>query len=403
VPKATDLQRDAVTRQRTQCRQAVRQARLAPFSTGFGFIHLLFERFAAAVGPWHAAALALFARPPRLYSFRRFVFGFCLSPLCMRARLDLLRRNRRLVALFAFMALLPALVFAVLLVRAVRAERVRLDYEKALRQRQLVTLAEADLHNWLFSVAADGARARALVRFALHGEQIAFPDFGLSFPVSAPIRQRPFETSVADAPLTADAVAAQYYPRIQAFLRDQKAGSQGGAQHFLRLRALVVRPPDAPDGYVIDIDPVVQHLNDRLAQFCRAEPFTASAVIASTPARSAATQQSYPLAGFPFFEIVFADTPASSLTNVREHAVIALMTALVSVALLGSLFVYRAVRHESRLSELRNDFVAAVSHEFRSPLSSILMLAERLETERPVGQTWRPVGRFNAGTDLVVP
>ncbi len=32
-----------------------------------------------------------------------------------------------------------------------------------------------------------------------------------------------------------------------------------------------------------------------------------------------------------------------------------------------------------RLARLRNDFVAAVSHEFRSPLSSILALAERLE------------------------
>jgi two-component system phosphate regulon sensor histidine kinase PhoR len=37
-----------------------------------------------------------------------------------------------------------------------------------------------------------------------------------------------------------------------------------------------------------------------------------------------------------------------------------------------------------RLSHLRNEFVAAVSHEFRSPLSSILALAERLVANRSI-------------------
>jgi two-component system phosphate regulon sensor histidine kinase PhoR len=44
--------------------------------------------------------------------------------------------------------------------------------------------------------------------------------------------------------------------------------------------------------------------------------------------------------------------------------------------------VYRGVSQEVRLSQLRTDFVSAVSHEFRSPLSSILALSERLESSR---------------------
>jgi signal transduction histidine kinase len=58
------------------------------------------------------------------------------------------------------------------------------------------------------------------------------------------------------------------------------------------------------------------------------------------------------------------------------------MSLLVLVTVLGTVFVYRAVSQEARLARLRGDFVAAVSHEFRSPLSSIVALVERLESSR---------------------
>ena len=58
------------------------------------------------------------------------------------------------------------------------------------------------------------------------------------------------------------------------------------------------------------------------------------------------------------------------------------MALLVLVTILGSILVYRAMSQEVRLSQLRTDFVSAVSHEFRSPLSSILALSERLEAAR---------------------
>jgi signal transduction histidine kinase len=42
----------------------------------------------------------------------------------------------------------------------------------------------------------------------------------------------------------------------------------------------------------------------------------------------------------------------------------------------------RAIRREAAVSRLQTDFVAAVSHEFRSPLTTVRQIAETLESER---------------------
>lgn len=67
-----------------------------------------------------------------------------------------LPRSRRAVLLFAPMVLLPASIFSVLIVRAVRSERMRAAHQKAERQRHIVRLVEGDLNAWL----SDGGYAR---------------------------------------------------------------------------------------------------------------------------------------------------------------------------------------------------------------------------------------------------
>jgi signal transduction histidine kinase len=52
------------------------------------------------------------------------------------------------------------------------------------------------------------------------------------------------------------------------------------------------------------------------------------------------------------------------------------MMALVAVA--GGYFINRAIARELRVARLQADFVAAVSHEFRTPLTSVRQLAELL-------------------------
>jgi len=300
----------------------------------------------------------------------------------VRGLVPTLLRNRRLVALFVLMVVLPAFVFSLLIVRAIGNEQLRLAYETIERQKQVVGSAEADLNAWLFSAASESARSRALLRFETTGGQILFPDYHLSLPAVGAPRLRPFDAAPPADQLDADSVTAHYYPRVQVFLRDVSTGRHAGAQYFLRLRALVVRAPGASEGYVVDVEPVVEHVNSRLAEYCATQPFTARVLVAEADKKSPPAADTYGFDSFPFFEVVFTPAGGATVMNVRRNAFAYSMTLLVAIAVLGSVFVHRAVSQEMRLSQLRKDFVAAVSHEFRSPLSSIAMLAERLVSER---------------------
>jgi signal transduction histidine kinase len=61
------------------------------------------------------------------------------------------------------------------------------------------------------------------------------------------------------------------------------------------------------------------------------------------------------------------------------------MAAIVFVFALT--LIYRTVRHEIELAKLKADFVSTVSHEFKSPITSIRQLAELLQAGRiPTGE-----------------
>jgi signal transduction histidine kinase len=63
-----------------------------------------------------------------------------------------------------------------------------------------------------------------------------------------------------------------------------------------------------------------------------------------------------------------------------------LLPALLAVTLLfvwgTTYFMARAIRREAAVARLQTDFVAAVSHEFRSPLTTVRQLAEMLDSDR---------------------
>jgi two-component system phosphate regulon sensor histidine kinase PhoR len=52
------------------------------------------------------------------------------------------------------------------------------------------------------------------------------------------------------------------------------------------------------------------------------------------------------------------------------------------ILIAGAWFVYRTVRHEVELAQLKSDFVSNVSHELRTPLSLIRMFGETLQMKR---------------------
>jgi signal transduction histidine kinase len=61
------------------------------------------------------------------------------------------------------------------------------------------------------------------------------------------------------------------------------------------------------------------------------------------------------------------------------RAVLPMMAAVILFLWSSVYFVARAIRREAAVARLQSDFVATVSHEFRSPLTTVRQLAEMLE------------------------
>jgi len=60
-----------------------------------------------------------------------------------------------------------------------------------------------------------------------------------------------------------------------------------------------------------------------------------------------------------------------------------LISALIAgILVFGLILTVRAVSHELELARMKSDFVSTVSHEFKSPLTSIRQLAEMLQSGR---------------------
>jgi signal transduction histidine kinase len=57
-------------------------------------------------------------------------------------------------------------------------------------------------------------------------------------------------------------------------------------------------------------------------------------------------------------------------------------SAMVLFLILGAYFIARVIRREAETARMQSDFVAAVSHEFRSPLTSLRQLSEMLAEGR---------------------
>lgn len=75
------------------------------------------------------------------------------------------------------------------------------------------------------------------------------------------------------------------------------------------------------------------------------------------------------------------DSPGGSPALAR-YTVPGLITVVLFFLWTAVYFIARAIRREAAVARLQSDFVAAVSHEFRSPLTTVRQLAEMLEMDR---------------------
>ena len=94
-------------------------------------------------------------------------------------------------------------------------------------------------------------------------------------------------------------------------------------------------------------------------------------------------------ASLPGLEVVFQGSGADGgVWGVQRSLYGIALLLVLSITFFGAFLVWRDVRRELRLADLRSQFVASVSHELKTPLTSIRMFAETLlARESPDPQT----------------
>jgi signal transduction histidine kinase len=88
--------------------------------------------------------------------------------------------------------------------------------------------------------------------------------------------------------------------------------------------------------------------------------------------------------GLPWILRVASTGPAEDMAQMasRRRLVLAGLGLLVLVVLAGGYFIGLAVTRELEVARVQSEFVSAVSHEFRTPLASLLQLSELLADGR---------------------
>ncbi len=109
----------------------------------------------------------------------------------------------------------------------------------------------------------------------------------------------------------------------------------------------------------------------------------AGRVVLGTPSLSPLAVRTAAASRLPWSLQVHAATGLDlSPTSPRQGLLSWVLVLLAAVWMTGAYFVVRAITRELAVERLQSDFVAGVSHEFRSPLSSLSQIAEMLVSDR---------------------
>jgi len=84
---------------------------------------------------------------------------------------------------------------------------------------------------------------------------------------------------------------------------------------------------------------------------------------------------------FPPWRIeIFRSQPErSSIVDIKQSFYFWTILTLVVILIFGAAIIARTITHEMEVLKIKSDFVSAVSHEFKTPLTSIRALIERLK------------------------
>ena len=163
--------------------------------------------------------------------------------------------------------------------------------------------------------------------------------------------------------------------------RDWRRSSRFAAHYVPDLRAVLVLVPngDADGGRVLSAAAFLREAQQRLDVLTSAEDFGGK-----TALQDGSGQTGVPaLPAFTFLQASFAEKSQPLWrAHFRRYLVFYLTGALLCIAAAGLVLISRTVLREAEVSRMKAEFVASVSHEFRTPLSAIDALLERLESGR---------------------
>ena len=128
---------------------------------------------------------------------------------------------------------------------------------------------------------------------------------------------------------------------------------------------------------VASINPVVQNLQVRLTLEDQFRRVAWGQAVADTERVTRTAQET----ALPWTLNVAVADPAliQAMATSRRNVFAAGFGLMLMVIAAAGYFVFRAVHRELGVARLQSDFVAAVSHEFRSPLTAMCHLTEMLE------------------------
>ncbi len=78
-------------------------------------------------------------------------------------------------------------------------------------------------------------------------------------------------------------------------------------------------------------------------------------------------------------ELFTSKTGGLGLIELKNSYYFWTIITLIIVLIFGALLIVRTISHEMEILKIKSDFVSSVSHEFKTPLTSIKALAERLQ------------------------
>jgi len=89
---------------------------------------------------------------------------------------------------------------------------------------------------------------------------------------------------------------------------------------------------------------------------------------------------------FPPWKMEFFASQAEGIgfAGLRKSFYFWTILTLVVVLTFGAVLIGRTIGHEMEILKLKSDFVSSVSHEFKTPLTSIKALAERLQSDKVI-------------------